>query len=102
VLSAWLRSVFGDMGALATAVLVAVAELHAAAASIAQLSSAGNLTMTHAQWGVAGLLASSAIAKTALAFASGNRRYGLIVGGGLIGMAVACAAVTGFILAAGR
>ncbi|RDY69480.1 MgtC/SapB family protein [Lysobacter soli] len=99
VLSAWLRTVFGDMGALATAVLVAVAELHAAAASIAQLSSAGNLTMTHAQWGVAGLLASSAIAKTALAFASGNRRYGLIVGGGLIGMAVACAAVTGVVIA---
>ncbi|MDR0182473.1 MgtC/SapB family protein [Lysobacter arvi] len=100
VVSAWLRSVFGDMGALATAVLVALAELHASAASIAQLSAAGGLTMAHAQWGIAALLASSAIAKTVLAFASGNRRYGLIVGGGLIGMAVACAAVTGVVLAA--
>jgi len=97
VASAWLRSVFGDMGALATAVLVALVELHASAATIAQLSAAGGLTMTHAQWGVAALLASSAIAKTVLAFASGNRRYGMLVGGGLIGMAVACAVVTGMV-----
>jgi len=97
VASAWLRSVFGDMGALATAVLVALVELHASAATIAQLSAAGGLTMTHAQWGIAALLASSAIAKTVLAFASGNRRYGMLVGGGLIGMAVACAAVTGVV-----
>ncbi|WP_206859304.1 MgtC/SapB family protein [Lysobacter changpingensis] len=95
VVSAWLRSVFGDLGALATAVLVAVVELHAAAASIAQLSAAGGMTMAHAQWGVAALLASSAIAKTALAFASGNRRYGALVGAGLIGMAVVCVVVTG-------
>ena len=95
VVSAWLRSVFGDMGALATAVLVALVELHASAATIAQLSAAGGLTMAHAQWGIAALLASSAIAKTVLAFASGNRRYGLLVGGGLVAMAVACAAVTG-------
>lgn len=100
VVSAWLRSVFGDMGALATAVLVALVELHASAASIAQLSAAGGLTLAHAQWGMAALLASSAIAKTVLAFASGNRRYGLIVGGGLIGMAAACAVVTGVVTAA--
>ncbi|BDU16132.1 MgtC/SapB family protein [Lysobacter auxotrophicus] len=99
VASAWLRSVFGDIGALATAVLVALVELHASAASIAQLSAAGGLTMTHAQWGIAALLASSAIAKTVLAFASGNRRYGLLVGGGLMGMAVACAVATGVVVA---
>ncbi|WP_342315222.1 DUF4010 domain-containing protein [Lysobacter sp. FW306-1B-D06B] len=99
VLSAWLRSVFGDMGALATAVLVALVELHAAAASIAQLSSAGGLTMTHAQWGMAGLLASSAIAKTVLAFASGNRRYAFWVGAGLVGMAVTCGVVTALVTA---
>lgn len=94
VLSAWLRSVFGDAGALVTAMLVALAELHAAAASIAQLSAGGGLSLEHAQWGVAGLLASSALAKSVLAFASGHRRYGLVVAGGLIGMAAACAAVT--------
>lgn len=97
VLSAWLRSVFGDMGALATAVLVALAELHASAASIAQLSSAGSLTMAHAQWGVVGLLAASGLAKTVLAFVSGSRRYALYLGAGLVGMAAACAVVTAMV-----
>jgi len=101
VVSAWLRSVFGDMGALATAMLVALAELHAAAASIAQLSAAGGLTMVHAQWGIAALLVSSAIAKTVVAFASGNRRYAMWVGAGLVGMAIACAATTALVTAAG-
>jgi uncharacterized membrane protein (DUF4010 family) len=101
VLSAWLRSLFGDMGALATAVLVALVELHAAAASIAQMSSAGGLTMAHAQWGIVGLFASSAIAKTVLAFASGNRGYALWVGAGLAGMAVACGVVTALVTATG-
>jgi uncharacterized membrane protein (DUF4010 family) len=100
MLSAWLRSVFGDMGALATAVLVALVELHASAASIAQLSALGGLSMPHAQWGVVGLLAASGLAKTVLAFASGNRRYAMYVGGGLVAMAVACAVVTGWVMAA--
>lgn len=100
MLSAWLRSVFGDMGALATAVLVALVELHASAASIAQLSALGGLSMPHAQWGVVGLLAASGLAKTVLAFASGNRRYAMYLDGGLVAMAVACAVVTGWAMAA--
>ncbi|HEY0506174.1 MAG TPA: DUF4010 domain-containing protein [Lysobacter sp.] len=99
VLSAWLRSVFGDMGALATAVLVALVELHASAASIAQLSAAGGLSMQHAQWGVVGLLAASGLAKTVLAFASGNRRYALHVGAGLVAMAVAGGVATALVAA---
>ena len=94
LLSAWMRHLFGDAGALVTAVLVALAELHAAAASVAQLSQAGDLSLEHARWGVVGLLAASAAAKTVLAFASGNRRYALHVGAGLLGMAAACAAAT--------
>lgn len=94
VLSGWLRSLFGDAGAVGAAMLVALAELHAAAASIAQLSASGGMSVPHAQWGLVGLLASSGLAKTVLAFVSGNRRYALHVGAGLIGMAVACALVT--------
>lgn len=100
LLSAWLRSLFGDAGAVITAMLVALAELHAAAASIAQLSASGGLTIAHAQWGIAGLLLSSAIAKTVVAFASGNRRFALHVGAGLAGMAVACGLVTMLVTAA--
>lgn len=94
LLSGWLRSLFGDAGAVAAAMLVALAELHAAAASIAQLSASGGMSVSHAQWGLAGLLASSGLAKTVLAFASGNRRYAMHVGAGLVGMAAACALVT--------
>lgn len=94
VLSGWLRSLFGDAGAVAAAMLVALAELHAAAASIAQLSASGGMSVAHAQWGLAGLLASSGLAKTVLAFVSGNRRYAMHVGAGLVGMAAACALVT--------
>ncbi|NUO75878.1 MAG: MgtC/SapB family protein [Lysobacter sp.] len=94
LLSAWMRHLFGDTGALVTAMLVALAELHAAAASVAQLAQAGDLSLDHARWGVVGLLAASAAAKTVLAFASGNRRYALHVGAGLAGMAAAAAAAT--------
>lgn len=94
VLSGWLRSLFGDAGAVAAAMLVALAELHAAAASIAQLSASGGMSVAHAQWGLAGLLVSSGLAKTVLAFVSGNRRYAMHVGAGLVGMAAACAVVT--------
>ncbi|KRD40034.1 hypothetical protein ASE35_06930 [Lysobacter sp. Root916] len=94
LLSAWMRHLFGDTGALVTAVLVALAELHAAAASVAQLTQSGDLSLEHARWGVVGLLAASAAAKTVLAFASGNRRYALHVAAGLIGMAAASAAAT--------
>ncbi|RDZ28836.1 DUF4010 domain-containing protein [Lysobacter silvisoli] len=94
LLSAWMRHLFGDAGALVTAILVALAELHAAAASVAQLTQAGDLSLEHARWGVVGLLAASAAAKTVLAFASGQRRYAVHVAAGLVGMAAACAAAT--------
>ncbi|MEG3789237.1 DUF4010 domain-containing protein [Lysobacter sp. CCNWLW3] len=94
LLSAWMRHLFGDAGALVTAMLVALAELHAAAASVAQLSQAGDLSLEHARWGVVGLLAASAAAKSVVAFASGDRRYALHVAAGLLGMAAAGAAAT--------
>jgi uncharacterized membrane protein (DUF4010 family) len=93
LLSAWLQHLFGDNGALVAATLAALAELHAAAASLAQLSSGGGLEPTHARWGVLGLLAASALAKTVLAFVSGGVSYGLRVGLGLAAMLGAAAGV---------
>ena len=89
VVSAWLQSLFGDAGAMVTAMLVALAELHAAAASIAQLTTNGSLALMHGQWSLGGLLAASALAKTVLAFASGSRSYALRVGMGLVAMVAA-------------
>lgn len=88
VLTAWLREFVGEAGALMTAGLVALVELQAAAASIAQLSSTGALEPRIAQWGVLIVLASASLAKAVLAFLSGGRLYGLYVGGGLVVMIV--------------
>lgn len=93
LLSAWLRSLFGDTGALVAAMLVALAELHAAAASVAQLAQGGGLTLDHAKLGLVGLLVASALAKGVLALASGSSGYALQVAGGLAAMAAAAAVV---------
>src|SRR5690606_16973783 len=68
LLSAWLQRLFGDTGALVAATLAALAELHAAAASLAQLSGGGGITLEHARWGMLALLAASVLAKSILAF----------------------------------
>jgi uncharacterized membrane protein (DUF4010 family) len=91
--SAWLRAVFGDAGALVTAGIAALAELHAAAASVAQLSASGSLALSSARWGVVGLLVASGAVKSVVAFTSGGRRFGLLVTGGLLGSVVAAAVV---------
>jgi uncharacterized membrane protein (DUF4010 family) len=86
LLAAWLQHVFGEVGVLLAALCVAWVEVHAAAASIAQLIQTGGMTPEWAHWALVAVLASSAVAKTALAMASGGVRYGLTVGLGLAAM----------------
>lgn len=93
LISAALTQVMGSAGALVTAALAALAEWHAAAASLAQLAAADALPLSNAHWGLVLLLVSSAIAKTALAFISGNRRYGMRVAFGLWCMVLVAAAL---------
>lgn len=85
LLAAWLQHVFGDVGVLVAALCVAWVEVHAAA-SIAQLIQSGGMTPEWAHWALLAVLASSAVAKTALAMASGGIRYGLTVGLGFVAM----------------
>lgn len=89
VLTAWLRDTLGETGALVTASLVALVELQAAVASLAQLSTVNALELRVAQYGVLLVLTSASIAKGALAFVSGGRRYGFYVASGLFLMLVA-------------
>jgi len=89
LLTAWLREHFGETGALITAGLVALVELHAAAASLAQLNTVGALEPRAAQWGVLIVMATASLAKSVLAFFSGGVRYGIYVSGGLFAMMVA-------------
>lgn len=86
-MNAW----FGARGALAAATFSALAELHAAVAALAQLYRGGVLDAAQARWGLLGLLASSVVVKTGVAFVSGGRGYGLRVAVGLWGMAAATA-----------
>lgn len=93
VLAAGLQHVFGNAGVLVAAVLVALAEVHAAAASMAQLQASGSLSLPLAQWSVVAVLASSAAAKSALAFATGGWRYGAAISLGLLSMVAAAGLV---------
>ncbi|WP_232776782.1 MULTISPECIES: DUF4010 domain-containing protein [Comamonas] len=86
VLGAWLQHVFGSTGVLVAAAFAALAELHAAAASLGQLFASGSLPLSTAQWGLVVILASSAIAKSVLAFAVGGSKYGTRVSLGLASM----------------
>lgn len=87
-LSAALNAWLGPRGAITAAVLVALAELHAAVATVGNLFTGGVLTADDARWTLLGLLAASWVAKTAVAWTSGGRGYGLRVCAGL-GAAVA-------------
>lgn len=95
LVSAWLQHAYGSTGALIAAVAVALAEIHASAASIAQLTASGDLSLDTARLGILAALAASAIAKTVVAFATGGGRYGQLIGLGQLAMtAGAAVAVT--------
>jgi len=98
LLSAWLRQVFGDAGTLVTAWLVGLAEIHAAAVSVAQLAVEGSVQPDVVRWGVVGILAASALAKTVIAWLSGGVKYALWVGAGLLVMLLTCAVSMGWTL----
>ncbi|WP_188663567.1 MgtC/SapB family protein [Arenimonas soli] len=88
-LNAWL----GPRGAMAGATLAALAEVHAAAATVAKLSASGALDVEQARWAIVLMLAASSVAKSVVAFASGGPAYGLRVAAGLVAMVVATATV---------
>jgi len=88
-LSAALNVWLGPRGALIAPMLTALAELHAAIASIGQLFLHEVLDAEQARWSLLGLLAMSVLAKSIVAGVSGGRAYGLRVAIGLIAMLVA-------------
>jgi uncharacterized membrane protein (DUF4010 family) len=82
--SAWLRTVFGDSGTVATTLVVGLVEIHAAAVGIAQLSPASTSPTDNARWGVIGILAASINSKLLLAYVSGGKLYGTRIATGLV------------------
>ena len=79
-LNAWL----GPRGALIAPMLTALAELHAAIATVGQLFHQRQLSPEQARWSLLGLLAMSVLAKSIVAALSGGRAYGLRVAIGLL------------------
>lgn len=94
LVAAWLQQVYGDTGVLVAAVLVALAEIHAAAATISQVSATGGMAMPVAVWGLVAVLAASVVAKAVVAWLSGGVRYGLLVSAGLVAMLLVTTGVT--------
>ena len=86
LLAAWLEQLFGHTGALAAAVMVALAEVQAAAAGVAQLVAQGSMPLEVGRWGMLAVLGASCISKGALALAVGGPRDGLLVVLGLMAM----------------
>jgi uncharacterized membrane protein (DUF4010 family) len=91
--SAALNHWLGARGAMTAAVLTALAEQHAAMATVANLFAGRVLTPDEARLAVLGLLGAAALAKSVLAFVSGGRAYGTRVALGLAAM-VAAAVIT--------
>lgn len=89
VASVLLQRQFGSTGVLLAAAAVAMAEVHAAAASLAQLAAQQQLALQAASWGLVLLLLTAGLAKSALAFASGGARYGWRVATGLMAVPLA-------------
>jgi uncharacterized membrane protein (DUF4010 family) len=89
VLNAWL----GPRGALIAPMLAAMAELHAATASVGQLFHQHLLSVQQARWGLLGLLTTSAVAKSIVASVSGGRAFGVRVATGLVATLLAVLAV---------
>jgi uncharacterized membrane protein (DUF4010 family) len=100
ILSAAMNAWLGPRGALLAAGVAAMAELHAAVATLGQLFQQGVLDERQARWGLLGLLAASGTAKSVVATVSGGRAYGLRVAAGLLAMVVAVAATILFFPAA--
>jgi uncharacterized membrane protein (DUF4010 family) len=84
LVSVWLRNWLGESGAIASSVLVGAAEIHAAAISLAHMSMQADSNMLYLQWGLCGVLASSVLAKSVVAWVSGGWPFCQRVGSALL------------------
>jgi uncharacterized membrane protein (DUF4010 family) len=100
LVSAFLQRQFGSTGVLLAAAAVALVEVQAAAASLAQLAINGQLAMGAAAWGLVLMLLVAGVAKSVLAFASGGANYGWRVTAGLAALPLVMAGMLA-LLAAG-
>lgn len=87
--SAWLQAWLGDAALDAVMAVSGLADAHAAAASAAQLASAGRIGADVALTGIALGLASNSATKVGVAWVSGGRGYALRLLPGIVAMLLA-------------
>ena len=89
LVSAWVQVWLGEAALDVTLALSGLADVHAAAASAAQLVATGRITAEVALPGIALALAANSLVKLGLAWASGGRNYVLRLLPGIIAMVLA-------------
>ena len=92
LLSTVMGDLLGETGAIASTVFVGLAEIHAAAISLAHLSHLPEHSNQHLLWGLWGVLAASTLSKSVLATISGGWQFGWRVASALVLMLLAFAA----------
>lgn len=83
LLSHLLQSSLGAQGAWLGAALAALAEVHAAVASVAAIADSQSLPAASLRTGLLAVIGASVIARSVVAFSLGGKAYGLRVGAGL-------------------
>jgi uncharacterized membrane protein (DUF4010 family) len=91
-LTAALNRLLGPTWAVALTMLTAGAELHAALVGFAELYNKG--VLAHVEWGLFGLLLTSSLVKTVIAWVAGGRDFALRFGAAMATTLAAVAAVT--------
>lgn len=91
LLAAWLRSVLGESSAIWVLGASGLVDVHAAAASAAQLESAASIASTQAEYGLLAAFGANSLLKCLMAWLKGGSAYALRVAPGIVLMLAAFA-----------
>lgn len=91
LLAAWLRSVLGEGSVIWVLGVSGLVDVHAAAASAAQLESAASVAATQAEYGLLAAFGANSLLKCLMAWLKGGSAYALRVAPGILLMLVAFA-----------
>lgn len=93
LLAAWLRSVLGEGSVIWVLGVSGLVDVHAAAASAAQLESTASIAATQAEYGLLAAFGANSLLKCLMAWLKGGSAYALRVVPGVVLMLVAFSAV---------
>lgn len=91
LLAAWLRSVLGESSVIWILGVSGLVDVHAAAASAAQLESAASIAVTQAEYGLLAAFSANSLLKCLISWLKGGSAYALRVAPGIVLMLVAFA-----------